>query len=119
MFSNNKGTDVIPLQSGGSPLTGQNGMYGSAVLDKNSNEIIIKMINAGDKAQSVVFNFEGIKKLGNEVQITTMKSDRKDAVNSIANPFVVSPQNQKLSVSGTKMEYNLQPLSFYVFRIKS
>ena len=33
----------------------------SAVLDKNSNEIIIKLVNAGDKVQSVELNFEGTK----------------------------------------------------------
>jgi alpha-N-arabinofuranosidase len=119
LFSNNKGTDLIRLQYAGAPLTGQNGLYGSAVLDKNSNEIIFKMVNAGDQAQSVELSFEGVKKVGNEVQITMLKSGRKDAVNSIENPLQVSPQEQKLSIHGKKMEYNLQPFSFYVFRIKS
>src|SRR5688572_25769523 len=39
MFSNNKGTNVIPIRLGADHVTGQNSLYASAVLDKNSKEI--------------------------------------------------------------------------------
>lgn len=41
---------------------GQNGLFASAVYDKNKNELIVKVANTSDTAQPVSLKFEGLKK---------------------------------------------------------
>ena len=48
LFSNNRGTQVLPIMLGDQPLTGQNGLYASAALDQKSNEVILKLVNASE-----------------------------------------------------------------------
>jgi alpha-N-arabinofuranosidase len=118
LFSVNKGSEVIPLLSANAPLTGQQGLYGSAVLNKPSREIVIKLVNAMDSKQSTQINLEGIKKTSAETQITVLRSDKKDAVNSIEQPFVVSPQEHKMSFKGKVLQLLMEPLALYVVRIE-
>src|SRR5688572_17467900 len=42
LYSVNKGTHVVSATVAGKPLTGQDSLYASAVIDRNSNEVIIK-----------------------------------------------------------------------------
>ena len=51
LFSTHRGSHVIPILSGNTPVTGQQGLYASAVLDKPSGEIILKIVNASGKDQ--------------------------------------------------------------------
>jgi alpha-N-arabinofuranosidase len=62
LFSNNKGTHVLPLLRDNKPLTGQNGLYASAVSDRNSGDIILKLVNTTDKSQKITIFLEGAKR---------------------------------------------------------
>ena len=75
MFSNNRGTEVLPVLSENKPITGQNGLYASAVFDKNSNEIILKLVNSTEKDQTANIILEGVKKTEPKGSIIVMKSD--------------------------------------------
>ena len=52
LFANNKGTDACPILSGKEEINGQNGLFASAVWDKNSKELIVKIVNVSDKTQT-------------------------------------------------------------------
>src|SRR5678809_813737 len=52
LFSTNKGTNVVPALRNGLPVTGQDSLYVSAVLDKHTNDVIIKVVNASAKSQT-------------------------------------------------------------------
>ncbi len=119
LFSNNKGSEVLTLLSGNAPLTGQQGVYASAVRDKNSNEIIIKIINTDNKIQKANVKIEGVKKLNSAANVTLLKSDAKEAVNSIENPYAISPAEKEIKISNRNVSLTMEPLSFYVVRIKS
>jgi alpha-N-arabinofuranosidase len=118
LFSVNKGSEVVPLLMENTALTGQKGLYGSAVLDKASKEIVIKVVNSTDSKQTAQMNLEGVKKTSSEAKVTILRSDKKDAVNSIEQPFAVSPQEEKVSLKGKSLNLALAPLSLYVIRIK-
>jgi alpha-L-arabinofuranosidase len=75
LFSTNKGTQVLPMLQENKPLTGQNGIYASAAFDKNSDEIILKMVNSGDKAQTANVVFDGLKKLAPKGKLIVLKSE--------------------------------------------
>ena len=45
LFSNNKGTNVVPITENEKPVTGKDSLYSSAVIDKQKGELIIKIVN--------------------------------------------------------------------------
>ena len=57
LYGHHKGTNVLSLMMNKKPVTGaegQNGLFASAVYDKNKNEIIVKVANTSDRAQPFV-----------------------------------------------------------------
>src|SRR5690606_21490235 len=42
LFSTNKGTHLLPLVMANKPVTGQSNLYASAVLDRKTNEVVVK-----------------------------------------------------------------------------
>ena len=65
LYGHNKGTNVIPLtmdKKAVSGQEGQNGLFASAVLDKNNNTYILKVVNTSDKSQKLNIEFKGLKK---------------------------------------------------------
>jgi alpha-L-arabinofuranosidase len=118
LFSNNKGTNVLPVLMEQKPLTGQNGQYASAVLDKNSNEIILKLINTTDKPYTSNVILEGPKKTDTKARILTLKSDNLNNVNSLEQPALISPVEKEIIIKGKAVNQVLEPNSFTVVRIK-
>jgi alpha-N-arabinofuranosidase len=118
LFSNNKGTEVLPMLMENEPLTGQNGLYASAVSDKNSNEIILKLVNSTEKAQTADIDLKSAKKLGPKAKIIVLKSEDLNKVNSLEQPTLMSPVEDEFVLKGKTLHSELAPYSFSVFRIK-
>jgi alpha-L-arabinofuranosidase len=118
MFSNNRGTNVLPVLSENKPITGQNGLYASAVFDKNTNEIILKLVNSTEKDQTAQIILEGVKKPEPKGSIIVMKSDDVNRVNSLEQPTLISPVEKELTIKGKALVQVLPPFSFSIVRIK-
>lgn len=118
MYSTNKGTQVLPMIQDGKPLTGQNGLYASAVFDQPANEIILKLVNSTDKTQTANMVLEGAKKLSTKGKLIVLKSEDLDKVNSLKQPQLVSPVEHEIVVKGKTVLQELAPYSFSVIRIK-
>ena len=118
MFSLNKGTNVVPMLNNNQPLSGQDSLYASAAIDKNTNELIMKIVNASGKSQSRDIQVEGIKNLNPNASLTILKSDKLDEVNSISHPANVKPTEQNLKLKGKKITLALAPYSFTIVRVK-
>jgi alpha-L-arabinofuranosidase len=118
LFSVNKGTNVVPLLENNKPLSGQDSLYASAVIDKNTNELILKIVNASANMQSKNIQVDGIKKLGENATITVLKANALEDVNSIANPTNVKPMEQIIKLKGKRISLPLAPYSFTVVRVK-
>lgn len=118
MYSNNKGTQVLPMLQDGKSLTGQTGLYASAVFDKPANEIILKLVNSTDKTQTANMVLEGAKKLAPKGKLIVLKSEDLNKVNSLSQPQLVSPVEQEFIVKGKTVSQELAPYSFTVLRIK-
>ncbi|HYJ38458.1 MAG TPA: alpha-L-arabinofuranosidase C-terminal domain-containing protein [Chitinophagaceae bacterium] len=118
LFSINRGTNVVPLLENNKPVSGQDSVYANAVIDKNTNELIVKIVNVSGKVQSKEILVEGIKKLNENASLTVLKSDDLDEVNSIANPTNVKPTEQNLKLKGKKISLPLAPYSFTIVRVK-
>jgi len=118
LFSNNRGTQLLPISSGNEPVKGQSGLYASAVLDGNTNEIIVKMVNSTENDQTVNITFNGAGKLDSEAVLTVLKSDELQAVNSIDHPKAISPTDSSQPVKGNKMNISLPAYSLSVIKVK-
>jgi len=118
LFSVNKGTKVVPIMLNNDVVAGQDSLYASSCIDAVANELIIKIVNASGKEQTMVLSLEGVKKLAKDAKLTLLQSTNLDAVNSFSNPGNVSPRESVLPWKGKKTEYKAAPYSFSILRIK-
>lgn len=119
MFSINKGTHALSVLNGKEKVVGQQGIYASAVWDKNSKEIIVKIVNSADKDQRQDLQLSTSKKMGAEGELFRLKGQDLNAVNDFSQPKAVAPVQEKLAVKGKKISVTLPAKSFTVLKIKT
>ena len=123
LFATHKGTNVLSLTMNKKPVTGaegQNGLFASAVCDKNKNEIIVKVANTSDKKQPLSLIFNGLKKkeVLSGARCIKLSSADMDKDNTIENPLAISPQETSLDVDGHTLNVDLEPATFAVYILK-
>ena len=118
LYSLNKGTNVVPMLMGNAAIAGQDSLYATAAIDKNSHELILKVVNASGKTVNKEIVIDGVKKLPSAGKLTVLKSDNLDKVNSFANATAVSPVEQDITIKGKKVNMALAPYSFNIVRVK-
>ena len=117
LFSNNSGTKLITVESDDKPLIGQNSIYASSVLDENTNEIIVKVVNASEENKPVKISLKGAKRPQKEATLIVLNSKDLKAVNSIEDPASVSPEEKTVSLKGRNIELELPPYSLSVIKV--
>ncbi len=117
LFAVNKGTDLLTIAKDGKPLIGEEGLYGSAVWDAQSNEVILKLVNSKDQPLTQKFNLKTRKNVVSGKQ-TILKGDNLESLNSIDEPTKVSPVEQALSVKGNQLNLTVPAHSLAVIRVK-
>lgn len=118
LYSHYKGTHVVPVLFHNQAVAGQDSLYASAVVDKKTNEIILKVVNASGKAQQSDVVIDGVRKLNANATLTVLKGPSLDAVNSFTNPDNIKPNDQPIQAKGKKLTLSLAPYSFNVIRVK-
>ena len=119
MFSTNKGTQVLPmLYKNNAPATGQDSLYASATADKNTGELIIKIVNTLGTNQTVSIKLTGNKKPVNKAQLTVLQNNNLDAVNTLDNPAEIVPTEQLIDIKGKIITVTLMPYSFSLVKVK-
>lgn len=123
LFATHKGTNVLSLTMNKKPVTGaegQNGLFASAVCDKNKNEIIVKVVNTSGKKQSLSLIFNGLKKkeVLSGARCIKLSSTSMDKDNTIENPLAIIPQETSLDVNGHTLNVDLEPVTFAVYILK-
>ena len=111
---------MLSLTMQGKPVAGnpdQDGLFASAVLDKNTNEVIVKVVNTSDKPQEVILNLKGMK--GNhETQLITFHSDNLDAENTLDEPTKIVPQTSSLVIGTPTQKVTVPARTFHIYKIK-
>ena len=124
LYATYKGTNVLPLTMQGKPLAGQegqDGLFASAVVDKERNEVIVKVVNTSKQAQPLTFNLQGMK---GEHSVTTLSlhSEEMDAENTLSDPDKICPVEGTLTAKADKKQTVLKdeigPMTFRLYRIK-
>ncbi|MDR0894006.1 MAG: carbohydrate binding domain-containing protein [Prevotellaceae bacterium] len=120
LYATHAGTHVLPLTMNKQAVTGadgQNGLFASAVCDKNKNEIIVKVANTSDQPQPLRLVFNGMKKketLSGGRRILLQATD-PDKDNTLDHPTAILPQEASIVVSGQEYSTELPPKTFAVY----
>ena len=118
MYGMNAGTDVLNLQMDGKPVTGQDSLYASAVLDAPTGEVILKLVNTGSRSEKVQIEFSGLKKRQLvSGSCTYLQSDDWKAKNTLEQEAIV-PRIRPVEVASRSLSLELQPRSFGVYRLR-
>lgn len=118
LYGTNKGTHAVPALLDGKALSGKDSLYASAVIDTTTKELIIKLVNAGEKTESFEFSLAGIKTIKGEMTITTLRNDELLSYNTLDKPMTVKPVSAQVLVKGKKIVQIAQPRSFTVIRVQ-
>lgn len=117
LYSLNKGTHAVPALLEGKPLSGRDSLYASAVIDSVNKELIIKLVNAGNKTENFEFNLAGIKSVKGAMTVTSMHGAELLAYNTLDKPASVTPVTSSIAVKGKKIIQALPASTFTVLRI--
>ncbi len=116
-----KGTNVLPLTMDKRPVTGaegQNGLFASAVLDKNQNRYIVKVANTSDKMQSIQLTFDDMKKKTSLTggRCIKLSSPDPDKDNSLEAPSAIVPRESVLkTLKEQSAHVDIEPNTFAVY----
>jgi alpha-L-arabinofuranosidase len=116
LFATNKGTNAVPALLNNKIVSGQDGLYASAVTDKNSKEIIIKIVNSSNTEKTTSYLIEGYKKLAAQATVSVLTGGAEE-INTVDNPFNVMPVVSTIAVKGKKVDVVLKPFSFTVIKV--
>ena len=118
MYSWNSGTEVLDITMNGKVLIGQENLYASAVMDSESGELVIKIVNSSDSAKSAEIALDGLKKKQSISGCRHIYLQHNDlsTVNAFGNE-VISPRERELPASGKTLNLTLEPYSFNIYRI--
>lgn len=121
MYATNKGSNVLPITLNGRPVAGekgQHGLYASATLDTETNQIIIKLVNTSKKNEKINIDITGLKKGqtldGGKAIILTADLE---AENTLDEPDIVEPIETRVLASGTRFETEITSSTFAVYRL--
>lgn len=119
LYGMNKGTNVVPVKYRKKNVTGQDGLYASAVWDKNNKEYIVKVVNIKNQPQSVKLNFDGLKGTGfSGGEVITYGSSRLLEDNTLDKPENIVPQTAALQVSGKSFTKEIPAYSFVIYKLR-
>ncbi len=119
LYSVNKGTHLLNMLTDGEPLKGSDGLYASAALDKEKNEIILKIVNSSDTKQDLDIALKTKKRLESNAQITVLSSTDLEAMNTLENSDNIIPTESVASLNKKNLKINVSPYSFTLIKIKS
>lgn len=96
LYSMYKGKNVLRTTMDGAAVSGaegQDGLFASSVMD-TGGKIYVKVVNTGDTAREIKFNFTGLKKKQKitATEAVTFCSDRLYEDNSLENPENIVPE---------------------------
>ena len=123
LYGHNKGTNVIPLtmdKKAVSGQEGQNGLFASAVLDKENNTYILKVVNTSDKSQRLNIEFKGLKKSASLVngKCITLHSDNSDAENTLDEPNKIVPVEKDINIEKNILNTEIREMTFAIYKFE-
>ncbi len=121
LYGHNRGTNVIPLTMNKKAVSGQegqNGLFASAVWDKDAKCYIIKVVNTSENPQSLNIELKGLKKSANlkEGKCTTFHSEDLDAENTLDNPYKIVPEEKTIEINNNTISTTINGMTFAIYK---
>lgn len=119
LYAHHTGTNVLPLTMDKKTVTGQDGLYASAVIDTEKKEIIVKLANVAKENRNVRIKIEGLNrraKLNPEVNTIVMQGSL-DAENTFDTPDAIVPVSSSVGLKENALQLDAASQSFNVFVI--
>jgi alpha-L-arabinofuranosidase len=124
MYAANKGTHVLSTTMNKRPVAGvdgQNGLYASSVFDKNTGEVIVKVVNTSRQSQPVTVILQGMN--GERTAETlTLSHQGMDDENTLDKPERIVPKPGTLKLDAGKgsslLLDDIPAMSFRLYKIK-
>jgi alpha-L-arabinofuranosidase len=101
----------------GKPLAGKDSLYVSAVWDAAKNELVLKMVNAGETAVDLPLHLKGKKAGKGMIQSMQLQADSLQAANALNAPRQVAPKPGSIPVPKKDWKANLPARTLTVWRI--
>ena len=98
---------------------GINSIYASASREEKSGEVILKVVNVADRAQTTEISLNGAGKLGGTAKAIVLTSENSTDENTLAEPNKVVPVTKTVEVSGNTLRQSFPGNSVTVLRIKA
>ncbi len=118
MYAQNKGTNVLPCTIANPTPKGEDGIFSSAVYDKDKNEYIVKVINTTEQPKTISIKLNGIKgNIGNVNTITLDCSDY-DMENTVDNPNAIVPMEGTIKAEGSAINATVAGKNFVIYKVK-
>lgn len=115
LYGLNKGTNVLKLTENGKVVEGEDGLYATACLDKNTKSYIVKIANTSNEEKDITVTFNGLKKL-NVGNVTVLHADNLQAENKINHKDAVVPVTMDAQTEGNVLHVKMKANSFAVYR---
>ena len=117
LYGQYRGSNCLSLKLDGANVTGQDGLYSSAVLD--GDKIYIKVVNTTGEAREVAFNFTGLKKKTTVKAVKAVRlsatEDQLDLENSLENPALFAPVTVPFEGEGSCIAAEAPAYSFTIY----
>ncbi|WEK20196.1 MAG: alpha-L-arabinofuranosidase C-terminal domain-containing protein [Candidatus Pedobacter colombiensis] len=117
LFSLNKGTELASILLDDKPVTGQAGLYASAVIDQKRKELIVKIVNHSDKLQDADFSIANPSKFMMKGLVEEMTGNSFTETNTFNLPTAISPKQTSVKLKDGQLHMKLKPYSFNVIQI--
>ncbi|MBW4889130.1 alpha-L-arabinofuranosidase [Mucilaginibacter sp. HMF5004] len=117
LYANNKGTDVVPTLMDGKVLAGKDSLYASSVIDKNTNKLIVKLVNTSSQSVNVDLNIGGKTVVQGKGSCETLTSANLLDFNTLAEPKKIAPVMEALPLTGNMVFVRLAPRSVNVITV--
>ena len=118
LFSNNRGTHVLSILQNNEPLAGKDSLFASAAFDKQTGEVILKLVNASSTTKKPEIVLKTNHKIQSKAVNFQLYNSDPDAMNSLENSTAIAPVSAEVAVRGQKIMPELPAFSFSVVRIK-
>jgi alpha-L-arabinofuranosidase len=117
LFSTNKGTYVVKILEDDKAIAGKDSLYASAVIDKQKNELIIKMVNNSPVSQVIELNLNGIKLAKADATLQTLAANDLNSYNKLSELDKLRPEEKKFPIKVNKFNQALLTYSLTVLKI--
>ena len=124
LFAMNKGTNVLSLTMDKKPVAGQDGqdgLFASAVFDKQTGEVIVKVVNTSAQTQPLSIQLQGMKGT-RTAQIITLTHNGMDDENTLDNPEKIIPVEGTCQVDAGKgaslLLDDIPAKTFRIYKVK-